>query len=128
MISRRGAQPCLFNSLRKNRAPRLYENVEDVHVHGTPQILLPPLDPHEQFVQIPGVALATPAVLQPPRVVEPEPQTPLPNRLIRHSDTPFGEEILDISETQAEPAVEPDGATDENGGAKLDHSAAVGSA
>ena len=36
-------------------APRLHENVEDVAVlvHGTPQILLLPLDLHEELVQIP---------------------------------------------------------------------------
>jgi len=70
---------------------------------------LPPLDLHEQLVQVSGVALAVPAVPQPPRIVEPEPQAPLPNRLIRHGDTPFGEEIFDIPETQAETVVEPDG-------------------
>ena len=46
-------------------------------------------------------------------VVEPERQTPQSNRLIRHGDTSFREEILDISETQAEPVVEPDGVTDD---------------
>ena len=49
---------------------------------------------------------------QPPRVVEPERPTPLPNRLIRHRDTPFGEEILDISKAKTEPIVEPDSVTD----------------
>ncbi len=61
-----------------------------------------PPDLDEQLVQMPGVALAAPAVPQPPCVAEPERPTPLPNGLIRHRDTPFGEEILDISETQAE--------------------------
>ena len=37
----------------------------------------------------------------------------IPDRLIRHSDTPFGKEIFDISETQAETVVEPDGVTDD---------------
>ena len=84
-------------------APRLYEDVEDVAVldDGTPQILLPPLDLDEQLVQMPGVALAATAVPQLPCVAEPERSTPLPNRLIRHGDTPFGEEIFDIPETQA---------------------------
>ncbi len=50
---------------------------------------------------------------QPPCIREPEPQTPLPNRLIRYGDTPFGEEIFDIPETQAETVVEPDGVTDD---------------
>ena len=96
-------------------APRLHQDVEHVAVlvHGPPQILLPPLDLHEQLVQMPGVALAAPAVPQPPCVVEPERSTPVPNRLMRHGDIPFGEEIFDIPETQAETVVEPDGVTDD---------------
>ncbi len=96
-------------------APRLHEDVEDVAVlvHSTPQILPPPLDLQEQLVEIPGVALAAPAVPQPARVVEPELPTPLPNGLVRHGDTPFGEEILDIPETHAETVVEPDSVTDD---------------
>ena len=98
-------------------APRLYEDVEHVAVlvHGPPQILLPPPDLDEQFVQMPGVALTAPAVPQPLRVVESERSTPVPNRLIGHGDTPFGEEIFDIPETQAETVVEPDGVTDDLG-------------
>ena len=37
----------------------------------------------------------------------------MPNRVIRHGDPPFGEEIFDIPETQAETVVEPDGVTDD---------------
>ena len=45
-------------------APRLHEDVKDVAVlvDSTPQILLPALDLDEQLVQMPGVALAAPAV------------------------------------------------------------------
>ena len=100
---------------RRLIAPRLHEDVEDlsVLVHGPPEILLPSLDLHEELVQVPGVALAAPAVSQPPRVVEPEPPTPLPNGLVRHGNTAFGEKIFCISETQAETVVEPDGVTDD---------------
>ena len=51
-------------------APRLHQDVEHVAilVHGPPQILLPPPDLDEQLVQMPGVALAAPAVPQPPCV------------------------------------------------------------
>jgi hypothetical protein len=102
----------------RNRAPTPHEDVDDVAVliHGTPQIPLLPLDLHEHFVQIPGVAHAAPAASQPPRIVEPERQTPLANRLIRNGDTSFREEMLDIAETQAKPVVEPDGVTDDGRG------------
>ena len=84
-------------------------DVDDVavFVHGPPQILQPPLNLHENLVQIPRVAHAVPAVPQPTGVVEPERQTPLSNRLILHGDAAFGEQILDISETEAEAVVEP---------------------
>ena len=70
MISRRGSRALAFQQLpeepcgRPPIAPRLHENVEDVATSsstGTPQILLLPLDLHEELVQIPGVALAAPA-------------------------------------------------------------------
>ena len=60
-----------------------------------------------------GVALTAQAVPQPLRVVESERSTPVPNRLIGHGDTPFGEEIFDIPETQAETVVDSDGVTDD---------------
>ena len=90
-------------------APRLDEDVDDVAVlvHGPPQILLPPVELDEELVQMPRVAHAAPAASQPASVVEPERPTPLPNRLIRHGDPAFGEEIFDISETQAEPVSRP---------------------
>jgi len=37
----------------------------------------------------------------------------VPNFLIRYGDTPFGEEVFDIPETQTETVVEPDGVTDD---------------
>ena len=96
-------------------AAGLHEDVDHVTVlvHGPPEIPPLPLDGHEEFVQVPRVAQTASPAPQPPRVVAPECLTPVPNRLIRHRDTPFGEEIFDISETQAEAVVEPDGATDD---------------
>jgi hypothetical protein len=95
-------------------APRLDKDVDDIAVlvHGTPQILLPPLDLHEHFVQIPGVAHAAP---QPPRVVEPERQTPVPNSLVGDGDAALGQQVFGIAKTQADAVVEPDGVTDDLG-------------
>ena len=79
-------------------APRLDQNVDDVAVlvHGPPQILPLPLDGHEEFVQVPRVAQATSPAPQPPRVVEPERLTPVPNRLVGHRDTALGQQVLGI--------------------------------
>ena len=46
--------------------------------------------------------------LQFPRIVGTELQTPAPDRLIRHDDSPFAEKILDISQAQAEAMVRSD--------------------
>ena len=47
------------------------------------------------------------------RQAPPPIQTPLADRLIRHADAAFGEEIFDISEAQAESVIERDGVTDD---------------
>jgi hypothetical protein len=82
-------------------APRLHEDVDRVAVviDGPPQVLQPALDFYEHLVQIPRVAHPASATPQPSSVVEPECLTPQPNRIIRHGDTAFGEEIFDVSET-----------------------------
>jgi hypothetical protein len=113
VISRRGTQPCPFNNLRKKRiaARRFRRGWTRMSItspsSAPPQILWPPLDLDEHLVQIPRVAHAAPAVPQPTSVVEPERQTPLPNGLVGHRDPAFGEQILDIAETQAKTKVEP---------------------
>ncbi len=42
-------------------------------------------------------------------------QIPLADGFVRDRDPPLGEEIFDISETQAEAVIEPDGVTDDFG-------------
>ena len=98
-------------------APRLYQDVDHVPVlvDGPPQVLLPALNPHEQLIEIPRVALpATPAP-QPSSVLEPEGQAPLPDCLVRDRDSALGEEILDVSETEAESMIQPHCVTDDLG-------------
>ena len=53
---------------------RLEQDVNHVPVlvNGPPQILPLPLDRHEEFVQVPGVAHPASAPPQPPRVVDPD--------------------------------------------------------
>ena len=96
-------------------AARLDDDVDHVAVfiHGSPQVVQPPADLDEHFVQIPGVAHPASPASQAPRILESERQTPLADRLIRDGDTAFSEEILDISETQAKAVVDPDGVTDD---------------
>ncbi len=98
-------------------APRLDKDVEDVAVlvDGPPQILPPPLDGHEEFVQVPRVAQPASSAPQPPRVVEPERLTPLADRFVRDRNAALGEEIFHITEAQAEAVIEPHRVTDDLG-------------
>lgn len=81
-------------------ATRLYQDVEHIAVlvDRSPQVLLSSLNLHEEFVQVPGVPEGTSPVPQSSSVVEAKGLVPVPNRLIRHRDAPFGEQILNIAE------------------------------
>ena len=76
---------------------RLEQDVNHVPVlvHGPPQILPLPLDGHEEFVQVPGIAHPASAPPQPPRVVDPERLRSLPNCLVGDRDAPLSQQILD---------------------------------
>ncbi len=80
-----------------------------VLIHGPPKILLLAIDPHEDFVQVPDIAEAALAPLQLSSIVRTELLTPMSNGFIGDHDSAFGEKILDISETQAETMIDPDG-------------------
>ena len=111
MISRRGVPPCVFNNLRKNPdggasiPSGLHQDVDlvPIFVDRPPQVLLPALNPDEQLIQMPDVALPTPPGPQPSSVVDPELQAPLPDRLVGDRDPAFREEILHVPETETEP-------------------------
>ena len=92
-------------------APRLDQDVDDVVVLVTslPEVLPLPLDGYEEFVQVSRVAQAAEASGR--RRVRTSDTTTY--RFIRHRDTPFGEEIFDISEIQVEAMVEPNDVTDD---------------
>jgi hypothetical protein len=81
-------------------APGLEENVDHaaVLVDGSPEILLAPVDVHEQFVQVPCVTQASLPAPEDPGVRGTEPPTPLPNRLVGDGDAPLSEEIFGIAE------------------------------
>jgi hypothetical protein len=96
-------------------APRLDENVDDVPVliDRPPEILLPTLDMHEEFVQVPRVAHVSSPSPQSSGILRPEGPAPLANGLVGHGDAPLGQEIFGISETHTEPVVKPNGVTDD---------------
>ena len=94
---------------------RLHEDVDHIPilVNRPPQVLRPALHPHEQLIEIPRISLAPPPPPQPSRILQPERQAPLADRLVRDVDAALGEEVLDVPKTEAEPMVQPHRVTDD---------------
>jgi hypothetical protein len=82
----------------------LQENVYHVSVlvDGTPEILPLTLDCHEEFIQVPDVAQATLPVPEYVGVFGTELSAPLSNGLIGDYDPTLCQQVLNISEAQAE--------------------------
>ena len=103
------------------RCPRvptgLYEDVDQITVliHRAPEILALTVDRHEDFIQEPRISESTLSALQLPSVVGAEFPAPLPNGFVRHDDSSFGKQILNIPEAHAVSVVEPDGMADDFG-------------
>ena len=86
-------------SPRCPRVPtRLYEDVDQITVliHRAPEILALTVDRHEDFIQEPRISESTLSALQLPSVVGAEFPAPLPNGFVRHDDSSFGKQILNI--------------------------------
>ena len=103
------------------RCPRvptgLYEDVDQITVliHRAPEILALTVDRHEDFIQEPRISESTLSALQLPSVVGAEFPAPLPNGFVRHDDSSFGKQILNIPEAHAVSVAEPDGMADDVG-------------
>jgi hypothetical protein len=89
----------------------LYQDIEHVSflIDGSPQIVTLSFDRQKHFIQVPlvpGPWTATPELVG---VLLAKLATPLADRFIRHDDSTFQEQFLDIAETQAEAKVQPHG-------------------
>ncbi len=93
----------------------LDEDVDQVTVlvNRTPEILALTVDRDEDFVQKPRISESTLSALQLPGVVGAELPAPLPNAFVRHDDSSFGKQILDIPEAHAVSVVHPHGVADD---------------
>ena len=93
------------------------EDVDQITVliHRAPEILALTVDRHEDFIQEPRISESTLSALQLPSVVGAEFPAPLPNGFVRHDDSSFGKQILNIPEAHAVSVVEPDGMADDFG-------------
>ena len=81
-------------------AARLQQNIDDITIliHGTPKIMLLPVDPDEEFVQIPGITEAALFLLKTSGIVGSEFPAPLPDGFVRNKDSAFGQKIFNITE------------------------------
>jgi hypothetical protein len=97
-------------------AARLQENIYHVSVlvDGAPEILPLTLDFHEEFVQMPNVAHATLPVPEYTGVFGTELTAPLSNGLVGDYDPALCQQILNISEAQAETVVKPNSMADDS--------------
>ena len=103
------------SSCRRPVAARLYEDIDHVTVlvNRAPEILALAVDRHEDLVQEPRVSESTLTSPQLPSVVRTELPAPLPDGFVRHDDSSFGKQILDIPEAHAVSVVEPHGVADD---------------
>ena len=64
-------------------------------------------DLHKDFIDEEGIALSSVLALQRSMVYSAEFDTPSSNSLLADSDTPLGQQIVDISMAGTEPVIEP---------------------
>ena len=103
-------------SLRRTPVPTgLYENIDHIAVliHCAPEILALTIDLDENFVHEPDISEATLSSSQLPCVVWAELPAPLSHGFVRHDDSPFGKQILNLPEAQTELIIDPDGVADD---------------
>jgi len=93
----------------------LEENIYHISVlvDSTSEILPLPPDRYEEFIHVPDVAQATLFVPTDVRILGAELPTPLSNGLVGDYNPSLCQQILNISEAQAESMIEPNGMTDD---------------
>ena len=69
----------------------------------------------QHLVEMTGVIQAAWVCSQVTSIGRPKPPLPLANRFVRHRDAPVGKSFFGLSNTEAEPMVQPGGATDVRG-------------
>ena len=116
-----GKTPLLLQQLskepdRRSSIPsRLDEDVQHVAIliHGSPPVLFPAIDRHEELVEMPRVA--QPAAPAPERagIAQAERQAPLADRLVGDRNVPLGQEVFDIPKAQSESVIKPNSVADD---------------
>jgi hypothetical protein len=110
----------IFVAADKN-APRLNEDVDHVPVliNGTPEIVLTTTNPNEDFVEVPDVAAPRPLPSCLACVLAAELLAALADGFVGDFHSSLRKQILNVSEAQREPVVEPNGVADDLGGESI---------
>ena len=82
-----------------------------VLVNGSPQGVQFAVDRDEHFIQEPGVAKATPALVQPARIFWPKSVALRSDRFVGNLDPTFRQESIDVTVAEAVAVVQPNGVT-----------------
>ena len=86
-----------------------------VLVHHFPEMAALPSDRENDLIHMPDIAKLVLPTVQLPRKRRTEPATPQSDGLVGHDDAVVGEKVLDISEAERDPTIEPHGLADELG-------------
>ena len=86
-----------------------------VLVDGTPEILTLALDVDEELVQVPRISQSPFSPLQRPGILGADLPAPVADRFVGYGDSALRQEILDVSEAQVKPVIQPDGVADDLG-------------
>ena len=97
--------------------PALEKNVNDIAilVNGAPQLMLFTSDLDEDLIDNECVSIARVLAAQALGNLRPKRDAPEADRFTADGNTPFGEEVFDISVAQTESMVQPIGVTDDLG-------------
>jgi hypothetical protein len=115
VINRSGTKPYLFNSfacasLRHAGPVRLDQDIEDLTlgVDGAPQVDHAAVDLEIDLIEVSARVGSRSAFAQVRGDHRPEMDNPAPNGLVGSRNAAFCQQVLDVTQAQGEPKVEPD--------------------
>lgn len=93
----------------------LHENVDRIPIliNGTPELLPFPFNGDEHLVDVPPVSRAALSCLKRMRIGKSKLPAPWANRFVGNHAAMVGHQCFDLSDTEVEPMVQPDGVTDD---------------
>ena len=71
------------------------------------------IDLHKYFINVEGIAKSLMLSLQSPGIFGSKFDTPESDGFVANCDAPFSQQVLNITVTQVEPVIHPDGVTDD---------------